>query len=111
VRIAITSQGEALQSPVDEHFGRCAHFCLLDLDTGLFESIPNPHKDASSGAGIQAAQLVLKKNVGALLTGHLGPKAARVLEDSDLVLVEGVREGTVQEAVERFRKDYLEKEE
>ena len=101
MKIAITSTGTAFDSAVEPRFGRCPYFALVDTESGAFEAKTNPFRDAASGAGIQAAQWVVDQGVGALLTGHCGPKAAAVLDDADIRIVEEVA-GTVREAATRY---------
>ena len=101
MKIAITSTGTELDSAVEPRFGRCAYFALIDTESGAFEAKANPFRDAAGGAGIQAAQWVVDQGVGALLTGHCGPKSVAVLDDADIRVVEDVA-GTVREAVARY---------
>jgi len=103
MKIAITSTGTELGSAVDPHFGRCPYLALVDLESGALEAVANPFLDAAGGAGTQAAQWVVDKGVGAVLTGHCGPKATAVLDDADVEIVNGVT-GTVQEAVAGYRQ-------
>jgi predicted Fe-Mo cluster-binding NifX family protein len=101
MKIAITSTGTELDSTVEPRFGRCPYFALVDTETGGFEAKANPFHDAAGGAGVQAAQWVADQGVSALLTGRCGPKAAAVLDDADIRIVEDVA-GTVREAATRY---------
>jgi predicted Fe-Mo cluster-binding NifX family protein len=102
MKIAVTSTGTDMDSPVDPRFGRCPYLAVVDLESGQLEAVVNPFQNASGGAGIQAAQWVVGKGVGALLTGSCGPKASAVLEDADIEVISGVS-GSVREAVESFK--------
>jgi len=104
MKIVVTSTGEGMDAAVDPHFGRCSYFAIVDIESGDLEAIANPYQDASGGAGTQAAQFLIDKGVGALLTGHCGPKASEVLEETDIEIVSGVNKGTVREAVNTFRE-------
>jgi hypothetical protein len=75
MKIAVSASSPALESPVDPRFGRCLYFLIVDPETMEFEAVENPYVSASGGAGIQAAQLVIQKNVEAVLTGSCGPNA------------------------------------
>jgi len=103
MKIAITSTGTSMDSPVDPRFGRSAYIAFVDLETGQLEALENPFVDVGVGAGTQAAQFVLDKGAEALLTGHCGPKACAVLGDAHVQVVDGVS-GTLREATERFRQ-------
>jgi predicted Fe-Mo cluster-binding NifX family protein len=102
-KICVTAQGTEIDSDVDPRFGRAPYFLIMDPDTLDFEALPNTHKDAAHGAGIQAAQLVAGKNVSAVLTGQCGPKAQQVLEAAGIQLVQGVT-GSVKTAVENWNR-------
>ena len=80
VRIAVSAMGPGLQSQVDERFGWCTHFVVCDADDpeASAESHENPALAGASGAGIAAAQFVDGLGVKVVLTGSLGPNAARV---------------------------------
>ena len=108
MKIVVTSQGETLESKVDPRFGRAKNFILLDTETGKFEAIDNTQNlNAAQGAGIQAAQNVTNTDAEALITGNCGPKAFKVLSAASIKVYIGA-EGTVAEAVEKFKKGELE---
>ena len=103
MKIAVTSTGDSLESPVDPRFGRAASFLVIDTETGESSAHSNEQNlNAAQGAGIQAAQTVEKLGVEWVLTGHCGPKAFRVLQAAGVRVATGV-EGTVAEAFGRFR--------
>lgn len=107
MKIALSSAGPALDDMLDLRFGRAAMFIVYDLDHDAFTVVDNTQNlEAAQGAGIQAAQHVVNACVGALVTGHTGPKAFRVLEAAKVpvCLAEG---GTVREAVASFRAGTL----
>jgi len=104
MKIAVTSTGTGMDSPVDPRFGRSPYIAFMDIQTGELEALANPFADASGGAGVQAAQFVLDQGAEALLTGHCGPKASAVLSDAGVQVVNGVS-GTVREAVASYHKE------
>jgi len=83
MKIAVTASTPRLDGPVDPRFGRCPYYLIVDPETMAFEAVENPHVGASSGAGIQAAQLVAGKNVETVLTGSRGPNAFQVLRSAE----------------------------
>lgn len=101
MKIATTSTGAGPDAAVDPRLGRCAYFAILDTESGHIETTPNPFLDAASGAGMQVAQWLAQQGVDVLLTGQCGPKAAAVLRDAGLRVIEGTA-GNVREAAERF---------
>ncbi len=106
MKIAVTAQGPTLDSLVDPRFGRAPYYILVDTETMQFESLENPYVQALSGAGIQAAQLVVNKGAEAVLTGSCGPNSFQVLQSAGVKVLVGVV-GKVKEAVERFKKGEL----
>jgi len=103
-KICITSKGKDLEAEVDPNFGRARYFLLVDPNTMEFEVIENPNAEAAHGAGIQTAQLISGKNVGAVLTGNCGPNAQSVLQSSGTKVITGVS-GKVEDALLKFKSE------
>jgi predicted Fe-Mo cluster-binding NifX family protein len=106
MKVAITSAGGGMDSRVDPRFGRTACFVVVDTETMDFEAVENRSTDASGGAGINAAKVVIDAGAEAVLTGNCGPNAERTLRAGNVVLYTGV-DGTVGEAIERFKAGEL----
>ena len=106
MKVALSSSGKDLDSPIDPRFGRCAYFLIIETDDMNFESIDNENIALSGGAGIQSAQFVASKGVKAVITGNCGPNAVRTLSAAGIELFVG-QTGTVREAVERYRNGKL----
>ena len=108
MRIAISATGKELDSNLDPRFGRAAYFIILDAETMSFEVVENEQNlNLPQGAGIQAGKTIADQHVDALITGHCGPKAFRVLQNAGIKIVTGAG-GKVTEAVEQFKKGLLE---
>jgi predicted Fe-Mo cluster-binding NifX family protein len=108
MKVAVTSQGDQLTSEVDLRFGRASWFVVLDTKTGEHESVDNSKNvDAAQGAGVQAAQTMAELEVDAVVTGHCGPRAYRVLESAGIKVYLGA-DGTIQSAIERLKSGALE---
>lgn len=101
MKIAICTQGKNPAAPVDPRFGRCNFFALVDTEQEKWEFIPNPGGAAGGGAGIQAAQELVKREVEAVLAGRVGPNATAVLQAAG-VAVYTTTAGTVEEAYRQF---------
>jgi predicted Fe-Mo cluster-binding NifX family protein len=101
MKIAVSASSPDLESPVDPRFGRCPYYLIVDPETMEFEAVENPYVSASSGAGIQAAQLVAQKNAEAVLTGSCGPNAFQTLKSAGVKVVTGVT-STIAEAVRKY---------
>lgn len=106
MKIAITAQGSTLDAAMDPRFGRCEHFVIVDLETESYEAFPNEGVMASGGAGTQGAQFLANKDAAAVITGHVGPNAARSLQTAG-INVYSMASGTVREALEAFKNGEL----
>ncbi len=106
MKLAVSSQGKNIESPVDPRFGRCAYFLIVETDDLRFEAFDNENRSLRGGAGIQSAQLVASKGAKVILTGFCGPNAVRTLSVAGIELYV-VQRGTVKEAVEKFIKGEL----
>ncbi len=107
MKLAITAEGESLQSLVDPRFGRAKFFVVMDTETQVMTAVGNAvNLNAAQGAGIQAGKKVVELGVKALLTGHVGPKAFATLRAGDVKVYTGAS-GTVAEAVEQLKAGKL----
>ena len=106
MKICVTSQGETLDSLVDQRFGRSRYFLIVDSESMECEALKNPNIDAAGGAGIQSAMLVSNKEAKILITGHCGPNGFHTLEAAGVEVFVGAS-GTVREAIEKYKKGEL----
>ena len=106
MRVAVTAQGADLESAMDPRFGRCRNFVIVDSDTDKFEAFSNESVTASGGAGAQSTQFLANKGVGAVITGNVGPNAARALEAAG-IKVYAAASGTVRDALRAYKAGKL----
>jgi predicted Fe-Mo cluster-binding NifX family protein len=106
MKIAISSSGKTLDSPLDPRFGRCAWFLVIDPADMRYEVFDNQSAAQSSGAAIQAAQFPADKNVAAVITGHVGPNAVQTLSAAGIEIFTE-QQGTIKEVAERYKNDSL----
>jgi predicted Fe-Mo cluster-binding NifX family protein len=106
MKVAVTSTGRTMDSQVDPRFGRAACLVVVDTESMKSDAVENTNIDASGGAGVNAAKIVIDAGVKAVLTGNCGPNAERTLRAGNVTLYTGVT-GTVAEAVERFKAGKL----
>lgn len=98
MKIAVSSKGNTLDDEVDQRFGRCQYFIILDTnDIEDFEFVENPGHSKEHAGGTTAASVVSEKGVEAVVTGNIGPKAERTLSGQGIQIYEA--NGTVREAV------------
>lgn len=80
MKLAVSTAGDSLDAMVDSRFGRAPKFMIIDTVTKDFSIIDNTQNlNAEQGAGIQSAQHIVDAGVSAVITGHAGPKAFKVL--------------------------------
>ena len=107
MKVAITTSGESLSAPFNKTFGRSPKFLIYDVNDGSVEIIDNKQNlNAAQGAGIQSAQTVSKAGVQALVSGHCGPKAFRVLAAQGIT-VYFADTATVQQALNAYLNGQL----
>ncbi|NLJ43888.1 MAG: hypothetical protein GX431_09530 [Bacteroidales bacterium] len=87
MKVAITSNGNTLESKLDQRFGRCQYFTVYDTDTKGIEFIPNPNKDAEEGAGPASVQLVASQGVQKVISGEFGIKIKSLLDSLKIQMV------------------------
>lgn len=109
MKVCITSQGATPDAKVEERFGRAPYFILMDSETGSFEAVANPFAGGAGGVGPKAAQLIIDKKAGALISGMLGGNAKAVLDAAGIVQYTYRSAGTVHEAFEAFKNNTLER--
>lgn len=102
-RICLTSTGPRMTDPADPRFGRCAYFLFVDEASGSVEVVPNEARLLGNGAGIQAAQDIVNRGAGIVITGDMGPNAYRVLAAAGVRMFVGVT-GTCESALEGYRR-------
>jgi predicted Fe-Mo cluster-binding NifX family protein len=77
--VAISIASPSPDAPLDTHFGRAAAFLLADTVTGQRRMMANPAASSSGGAGVQAAEFIIRQGAEAVISGSFGPKAYEVL--------------------------------
>jgi predicted Fe-Mo cluster-binding NifX family protein len=77
MKIAISVTRPESSAVFDPRFGRAAAFVVVDTRTGDRCAIANPAAQMGSGAGIRAAEFLVRQGVEAVISGAFGPKRAR----------------------------------
>ena len=106
MKIAISSSGANLDEQVDPGFGCCRCFIVIDPATEAFDVLENEAPVSSSGAGIQAAQMVVAAGVDAVITGKLKPNVTDVLEAAGLNVYLGAV-GTIRDVLKQYQDGRL----
>ncbi|HDQ25757.1 MAG TPA: dinitrogenase iron-molybdenum cofactor biosynthesis protein [bacterium] len=108
MKITITSKGKCLTDDMDPRFGRCAKFIVYETDSGVFEVFENESAAMPGGAGIQAVQFMISKDVKAVKSGSFGPNAYNTLIAAGIDMYSDTQ-GKVIEVVNRFKDGKLQK--
>jgi predicted Fe-Mo cluster-binding NifX family protein len=107
MKIAFTTSGNDLNAPLDSRFGRAPKFLVYDMEAGTFTVVDNrQNMQASQGAGIQAAGIIVEQGVKGLITGHCGPKAFQVLSAAGVKIFNSSA-SSVAAALEQYRAGLL----
>ena len=101
MKVAVSSSGPGLDAKVDIRFGRCPYFVIFDTETNEQANMTNTSAEAGSGAGIGAATAIAKSGATVVLTGNIGPNAARTLAELGIRVYQ-TQAGTVKEAIAAF---------
>lgn len=110
MKIAISAKNDKLDENLDQRFGRASGFIIYDTDNDSFEYMNNEQNmNASQGAGIQAAQNVVDKDVEAIITGYCGPKAYKVLAAADVKIYTS-EPATIKDVIEKFKNNELQEQ-
>lgn len=107
MQIAVSSTGNTMDSEVDQRFGRCEQFLIVNPDDNSYVFMANSGAAKHGGAGIETARVLMKLGVKAVLTGYVGPNAMKVLEVGKIRVYQNAG-GTVREMVEKYRQGQLE---
>lgn len=106
MKVAISSSGTHKEASVDERFGRCPYFIIVDTDEMEFESMENEHTSKAHGVGPQVVQMLSEMNVEAVITGNVGPNAHRTLSSANIEVYKA--NGKVSDAVQKLKDGKLE---
>ena len=108
MKICVSSVGDTLDSEIDDEFGMCEYFIIIDPDTMKYEAVLNEASHSPTGTGHQAAQAVVDMKVDVVLTGFVGHHGLHILQSAGIKVVTGF-EGTVRSAIERYKSRQLTK--
>lgn len=110
MKIAVSSTGKDLDSKVSEVFARCLYFVIAEIENEkiqIVETIENKIANQLGQAGISVAQLMAEKNINAVITKNVGPRALDVLNQFNIGIYYG--DGTIEEVLQKFIDGKLEK--
>jgi len=106
MKVAVSSSGQDLNSPIDPRFGRCAYFLVVETDDMSFEVFDNESAGLGGGAGIQSAQFIISKGAKAVITGNCGPNAVKTLSVGGVEVFLG-NTGIVRKVLQKLKNGEL----
>jgi predicted Fe-Mo cluster-binding NifX family protein len=110
MKIAISSTGKNLTDNVNEVFARCPYFIIAEIENEKIkrvETIENKIANQLGQAGISAAQLMAEKDIKAVITKNVGPRALDVLNQFNIGIYAG--DGTIDKVLQEFINGKLRK--
>ena len=108
MKIAISAENDTVESLVDQRFGRCKYFLIVNLkDNEIKEvkAVENQGAVMGHSAGIKAAQQVGELGAEAIITGNIGPNSIDVLNKLGIKAYSG--SGVVEETIKSFISNEL----
>jgi len=110
MKIAISSTGKDLDSEIDIRFGRCNYFIFVDVEDKEIknvEAVENQSQKQMGGAGVTSSEFVANKEVKAIITGNVGPRAFSVFNQFEISVYQAT--GKIKDALEKFNNGELKK--
>ena len=107
MKIAVSAIGDNLNAKVDRRFGRCPWFLFIDTESLEYEAVENKGANAASGAGTACAQLMLDKEVEAVISGQVGPNAYEVLKQGGVKIFIAHQDISIRDAVDKYKNNEL----
>jgi len=110
MKIVITSQGREIDSEIDQRFGRCKYFVIVETENNEItnvSSVENQGAIQGHGAGIRAGQQVGELGAEAIITGSLGPNASKVIDKLSIAAYKS--SGLIKDSIEKLNNNKLTK--
>lgn len=107
MKIGLSSDGNDLSASFASNFGRCSYFVVYDsVSKKISTAYQNSAQNAAGGAGIQAAQSLIKNQVEVVIAPQMGPNAWDVLQGASMKIYTGIV-GSIQENIDAFLGENL----
>lgn len=110
MKIAVSSTGKNLTDNISEVFARCPYFIVAEVEDGKVqkkEVIENKIANQLGQAGISAAQQMAEKDIKAVITKNVGPRALDVLNQFNIGIYAG--DGMIEKVLQEFIDGKLKK--
>ncbi|MBS4538788.1 NifB/NifX family molybdenum-iron cluster-binding protein [Clostridium sp. D2Q-11] len=92
MKLAMPTNTDSMEGRVNNTFGRSPYFLIYDTETKEGTFFNNPAAASHGGAGIKAAQVIVDKNIDALITPRCGENAANVLNQANIKIYQSLND-------------------
>ena len=106
MKIALASKGKTISSRIDDRFGRCPYFLVLDTQSMTIETIENPGLKEKNAAGIRACRMLIDNDIDAVVVKNIGHNSLVTLTGAGMD-VYTVASGTVSAAIKKVKRGEL----
>ena len=111
MRVAVSSRGGSLDAQMDDQFGRCPCFVVVDTETMLYNTVMNAKPHIIEEYDQNAVVAIAKSGANVLITGPIKVNLRRALQTANINIARASR-GTVKEVLEAYlqkmpRRTYL----
>ena len=103
MKVAVAATGKTPYSRVDNRFGRCSFFIVVNLESMKFDAIENPGLKERDAAGIEASRVLISRDVDAVVVRNIGHNALVTLDGAGIQVYVGVA-GTILNAIENLKR-------
>jgi predicted Fe-Mo cluster-binding NifX family protein len=107
MKIAISASGKNKEDLLDNRFGRCEYFQIIDLKSNEIKVVNNKGLETNGGAGIAAANQILDEDVEVVITGSLGPNAFEIIDRAKIKAYK-CAPIAINEVLEKYKNNELE---
>jgi len=106
MRIAVATERGGLDDRVSDFFGRAPNFTIVEIEGEEIRDvrvIENSSVNFQSGAGIQAAQMLVNERIEAVIAGRFGPNVSSIFSQNGvrMISMSGI---SVEEAVRKVMR-------
>ena len=87
MKIAISNQENNMNGLIDQRFGRCEYFLIVEVENNEIKqtsAVENQGALQAHAAGIKSAEQIGKLNIDLVITGDLGPNATNILKQLEI---------------------------
>ena len=108
MKIAVPVSEKSEVALMARRFGRAPYYLIYDNQNDDIVIVENPAVNARGGAGIQAVEFLISKEVSTVIVPEVGPNAYRVLRSANIDIFHGL-DLSSKELIEKWKNNELRK--